>query len=126
MTRCGARLSISVLMMLAWRNLWRHTHRTLLTAATVWLHVLATALAAASQSLNLPRFVYAIDWGMFWFLTRPVFLILQFLYQHIGNFGVAILLLTMFALVLDQAVSVAERRLLVGRPSQAGDADRAL
>lgn len=37
-----------------------------------------------------------------------------------------ILLLTLFALVLDQAVSIAERRLLVWRPSQAGDADRAL
>ena len=37
MTRCGARLSISVLMMLAWRNLWRRTGRTVLTASGVAL-----------------------------------------------------------------------------------------
>ena len=53
------------------------------------------------------------------------------IHQAEGSFDIntvfaGILLLTMFALVLDQAVSVAERRLLVWRPSQAGDADRAL
>jgi YidC/Oxa1 family membrane protein insertase len=31
---------------------------------------------------------------MFWFLTRPVFIVLSFLFEHIGNFGLAILALT--------------------------------
>ena len=31
---------------------------------------------------------------MFWFLTQPIFAFLEFIYQHVGNFGVAILLLT--------------------------------
>lgn len=44
--------------------------------------------------LGIAHFDESVDWGMFWFLTRPVFAFLQFLYQHIGNFGVAILLLT--------------------------------
>jgi YidC/Oxa1 family membrane protein insertase len=36
----------------------------------------------------------AIDWGMLWFLTRPVFDFLAWLNGHVGNFGVAILILT--------------------------------
>ncbi|PCJ44364.1 MAG: membrane protein insertase YidC [Alphaproteobacteria bacterium] len=37
---------------------------------------------------------YAIDWGMFYFLTKPIFYLLELLYGFVGNFGVAILLLT--------------------------------
>lgn len=37
---------------------------------------------------------YAIDWGMFYFLTKPIFYLLEMLYAFAGNFGVAILLLT--------------------------------
>ncbi len=51
-------------------------------------------LASYEESLNLPRFVYAIDWGMFWFLTRPLFMVVDFFYGLLGNFGLAILALT--------------------------------
>lgn len=51
-------------------------------------------LAGYEESLGLPRFVYAIDWGMFWFLTRPIFMIVEFFYGVLGNFGLAILALT--------------------------------
>jgi YidC/Oxa1 family membrane protein insertase len=51
-------------------------------------------LAGYEKSLELPRFVYAIDWGMFWFLTRPIFMIVEFFYGVLGNFGLAILALT--------------------------------
>jgi len=51
-------------------------------------------LAAYEESLNLPRFVYAIDWGMFWFLTRPIFTVVEFFFGVLGNFGLAILALT--------------------------------
>jgi len=44
--------------------------------------------------LGVPRFDDAVDWGMFWFFTRPIFSFLQFIFSHVGNFGVAILLLT--------------------------------
>ncbi len=37
---------------------------------------------------------YAIDWGMFYFLTKPIFYLLEILYAFAGNFGVTILLLT--------------------------------
>ena len=52
-------------------------------------------LAGYEKSLHLPRFVYAIDWGFLFFLTRPIFMIVEFFYGLVGNFGVAILLLTL-------------------------------
>jgi len=44
--------------------------------------------------LGVERFDSAVDWGNFWFFTRPIFQFLEFIYRHVGNFGVAILLLT--------------------------------
>ena len=43
---------------------------------------------------NIQGFDYAIDWGWFFFLTRPMFVVLDFFYKLVGNFGIAILLLT--------------------------------
>nr|WP_303684349.1 membrane protein insertase YidC [Brevundimonas naejangsanensis] len=54
----------------------------------------AEVLKGYEESLGLPRFVYAIDWGMFWFLTRPIFTVVEFFYGVLGNFGLAILALT--------------------------------
>ena len=44
--------------------------------------------------LGFPRFDDAVDWGNLWFLTRPMFWVLEKFYSVIGNFGVAILCLT--------------------------------
>ena len=46
------------------------------------------------KAFSIPRFDSAIDWGMFWFFTRPIFTVLDFFFHYFGNFGVAILLLT--------------------------------
>ncbi|WP_371392519.1 membrane protein insertase YidC [Glycocaulis abyssi] len=43
---------------------------------------------------GIPRLDMAVDWGNFWFFTRPFFWLLHTFYQWTGNFGVAILLLT--------------------------------
>ena len=43
---------------------------------------------------NVPHFDLAVDWGWFWFLTRPFFWLLDNLYKVLGNFGLAILALT--------------------------------
>ncbi|MCL4135807.1 UNVERIFIED_CONTAM: hypothetical protein GTU68_067459 [Idotea baltica] len=40
-------------------------------------------------------FDYAIDWGWLHFITKPIYYGLHFFYGIVGNFGVAILLLTM-------------------------------
>ncbi|HSZ73767.1 MAG TPA: membrane protein insertase YidC [Rhizomicrobium sp.] len=46
------------------------------------------------NKLGIQHFDLAIDWGWFWFFTRPMFWLLDHLYNLVGNFGVAILLLT--------------------------------
>ncbi|HWD59377.1 MAG TPA: membrane protein insertase YidC [Stellaceae bacterium] len=43
---------------------------------------------------GIPRFDRSIDFGWFYFLTKPIFLVLVFFHGLLGNFGLAILLLT--------------------------------
>jgi YidC/Oxa1 family membrane protein insertase len=51
-------------------------------------------LQAYQAQYSIPRFDDAVDWGRFWFLTRPIFIYLDWLYGFVGSFGIAILLLT--------------------------------
>jgi len=44
--------------------------------------------------LGIAHFDDAVDWGMFWFFTRPIFAFLDFIFHYVGSFGIAILLLT--------------------------------
>jgi len=44
--------------------------------------------------LGIPRFDDAIDWGIFFFLTKPFFAAIVFLKSHVGSFGMAILAFT--------------------------------
>jgi YidC/Oxa1 family membrane protein insertase len=44
--------------------------------------------------LGIQNFEMAIDWGWFHFLTKPIFQVLDYLNGKLGNFGLAILLLT--------------------------------
>ncbi|HZK98372.1 MAG TPA: membrane protein insertase YidC [Caulobacteraceae bacterium] len=46
------------------------------------------------KTIGAPRFDDAVDWGHLWFLTKPIFWLLEQFYQRVGNFGVAILMLT--------------------------------
>ena len=50
--------------------------------------------AGYNKQLELNHFDLLIDWGMFYFITKPMFLALDFFYKFIGNFGIAILLVT--------------------------------
>lgn len=52
------------------------------------------------KSLGAPRFDDAVDWGHLWFLTKPIFTLLEYFYQHVGNFGIAILMLTVVIRVI--------------------------
>ncbi|HEY6984088.1 membrane protein insertase YidC [Reyranella sp.] len=49
---------------------------------------------AYRDKYGFERFDLTIDWGWFWFFTKPMFWLLEWLYAQIGNFGVAILVLT--------------------------------
>ncbi|MGE0748337.1 MAG: membrane protein insertase YidC [Rhodospirillales bacterium] len=44
--------------------------------------------------LGVHRFDRAIDFGWFYFLTKPIFYALEYFHRHLGNFGLAILLFT--------------------------------
>jgi YidC/Oxa1 family membrane protein insertase len=43
---------------------------------------------------------YAIDWGWFWFLTKPIYYALDWLYAALGNFGLAIMVFTIIVKAL--------------------------
>ena len=46
------------------------------------------------RQYKLNRFELLIDWGYFHFITKPLFLAMDWIYRYFGNFGVAILLIT--------------------------------
>jgi YidC/Oxa1 family membrane protein insertase len=50
--------------------------------------------AGYNKQLDLNHFDLLIDWGMFYFITKPMFLALDFFYNFFGNFGISILLVT--------------------------------
>ncbi|HEV2364485.1 MAG TPA: membrane protein insertase YidC [Caulobacteraceae bacterium] len=68
-------------------------------SATVQTRLFAGAktvpvLSQYQSGLGIPRFDDAVDWGLFWVLTKPIFWLLEQFHRAVGNFGVAILMLT--------------------------------
>ena len=47
------------------------------------------------EDAGIPKLSKSIDWGWFEWFMRPIFDLLNWLFQHIGNFGVAIICLTL-------------------------------
>ena len=47
------------------------------------------------SGLGIKKFDLLIDWGWFYFITRPMFKLIDFFYRIIGNFGLAILCVTL-------------------------------
>jgi len=46
------------------------------------------------ENLGILEFNYLVDWGWFYFITKPIYYLLDWLYKHLGNFGISILVLT--------------------------------
>jgi YidC/Oxa1 family membrane protein insertase len=53
-----------------------------------------------NEALHLNHFDLLIDWGWFYFLTKPMFLALDFFFHLVGNFGIAILIVTVLVKIL--------------------------
>jgi YidC/Oxa1 family membrane protein insertase len=47
-----------------------------------------------ATTLKIKKFDLLIDWGWFYFITRPLFYLIHWLHQLLGNFGLAILAVT--------------------------------
>ncbi|TYB80700.1 membrane protein insertase YidC [Maritimibacter fusiformis] len=68
------------------------------------------------KDLGIYRFIDSIDWGMFFFLTKPMFAVLHWLHGFIGNMGWAIIGLTviikmiLFPLARKSYISMARMR----------------
>ena len=52
------------------------------------------------NDLGVKKFDMLIDWGWFHFITRPMFWLLETIYKLVGNFGVAILVITLLVKAL--------------------------
>ncbi len=50
---------------------------------------------AYERELGIKKFDLLIDWGWFYFITKPMFKALDFFFKLFGNFGVSILLVTL-------------------------------
>ena len=69
-------------------------------ASVVGINFPGFGLGGYNKQLNLNHFDLLIDWGWFYFITKPMFLALDWFYHLIGNFGVAILLVTVLVKIL--------------------------
>ncbi len=49
---------------------------------------------AAYEAKGLPLLSYMIDWGWFWYITKPMFYLIDYLYKGVGAFWAAMLLVT--------------------------------
>jgi len=70
------------------------------------------------DALGIERFELLIDWGWFYFLTKPMFFAIDYFFHLLGNFGVAILVVTVivklifFPLANKSYVSMSKMKLV--------------
>ncbi len=48
-----------------------------------------------AKSEEIEKFDLTIDWGWFYFFTKPLFFVIDYLFKLSGNFGIAIVLITL-------------------------------
>jgi len=55
----------------------------------------ANVIDGYAENLKIDKFDLVIDWGMLYFLTRPMFFAIDYFFKLCGNYGVAIILMTL-------------------------------
>lgn len=71
-----------------------------------------------AMKLIAPNLDLVVDYGWLWFISQPLFQLLQFIYHYIGNWGISIILITliirlmMYPLTKAQYISMAKMRTL--------------
>jgi YidC/Oxa1 family membrane protein insertase len=53
-----------------------------------------------TEKEKIDRFDLSIDWGWFYFITKPLFFVIDYIFKIVGNFGVAIIILTLLVRIL--------------------------
>ena len=92
--------------------------QALTTTARLFAGAKETALLDRYTAAGIPQLDYAIDWGWFRVVEKPIFYYLDWLFHLVGNFGVAIVLLTvtiralMFPIAQRQFASMAKMRVV--------------
>src|SRR5947208_3506457 len=67
---------------------------------TLYPFALISRHGGYNKQLDLNHFDLLIDWGWFYFITKPMFLALDYFYHLVGNFGISILLVTVLVKLL--------------------------
>ena len=52
------------------------------------------AIDGYAERMGIEKFDLAIDWGWFYFITKPLFFVIEYFFKLTGNFGIAIIILT--------------------------------
>ena len=55
-----------------------------------------STIKSYEKNLEIYNFIDSVDWGWFFFLTKPIFSLLEIFNSYIGNMGWSIILLTLF------------------------------
>jgi YidC/Oxa1 family membrane protein insertase len=83
-----------------------------------------TMLDAYGEKFGIPLFDRAVDFGVLYFLTKPIFHLLHYFHTMLGNFGLAILALTvvirlfMFPLANKSFYSMAQMQKLMPKMNE--------
>jgi len=67
---------------------------------TVGINFPFVGIGGYNKELGLNHFDLLIDWGWFYFITKPMFVVMDYFFRFFGNFGLAILMVTVLVKIV--------------------------